>query len=122
MTLTGEYTRSSLRSDIYYVVPQDFTTAPSSYRDNADEASALADLVIPGFGSHAPRLGVGGSLFRSSGSRPTQYYQPIVRFTTPPYRHISAYGEWRYYGFAEPFYLYEGFRTHLLSVGLRYTR
>ncbi len=122
VTLTGEYTRSTLRSDINYVVPQDFTTAQSSYRDNANEASALADLVIPGFGAHAPRLGVGGSLFRSSGSRPTQYYQPIVRFTTPAYRRISAYGEWRYYGFAEPFYLYEGFRTHLLTAGLRFTR
>jgi len=61
-----------------------------------------------------------GSLFRSSGSRPTQFYQPLIRFTAPAYRRMSWYGEWRYYGFAEPFYMYEGFRTHLLAIGLRY--
>jgi hypothetical protein len=121
VTLTGEYTRSTLRSNISYVEPQDFTSAPSFYRDNANEASALAELIIPGFGAHAPRLGLGGSLFRSSGSRPTQYYQPIIRFTTPTYKRMAWYGEWRYYGFGEPFYMYEAFRAHLLTIGLRFT-
>jgi hypothetical protein len=80
------------------------------------------DFLVPGFGAHGPRLGLGGSLFLSSGSRPTHYYQPLIRFTTPAYRRMSWYGEWRYYGFTEPFYLYEGFRTHLLAIGMRYAR
>jgi len=121
VSLTGEYTRATLRSDIYYLVPQDFTMAPSSYRDNAHEASAVLDLVLPGFGQHAPRLGLGGALLRSSGSRPTDYYQPLMRFTIP-FKHMACYGEWRYYGFGEPFYLYEGLRVHMLTVGLRVTR
>jgi hypothetical protein len=120
ITLAADYTHSSLRSDIHYFIPQTFEQDRSLYRDNAHEANALMDLVVPGFGGHGPRLGVGGSLFRSSGSRPTQYYQPIIRFTAPAYHRMSWYGEWRYYGFAEPFYLYEGFRTHLLAVGVRY--
>ncbi len=78
------------------------------------------DLLVPGFGGHGPHVGMGGSLFRSSGSRPTHYYQPLVRFTAPAYHRMSWYGEWRYYGFAEPFYMFEGFRTHLLAVGVRY--
>jgi hypothetical protein len=122
VTVTGEYTRATLRSDINYIVPQDFTTANSFYRDNVHEASTMVNLVIPGFGAGGPRLGVGGSLFRSSGSRPSEFYQPMMRFTTPPYKHMTWYGEWRYYGFSEPFYLYEGFRSQLVTIGMRVTR
>ncbi len=122
VTVTGEYTRATLRSDVSYIVPQDFTTANSIYRDNVHEASTLVNLVIPGFGANGPRLSAGGSLFRSSGSRPTEFYQPTARFTAPPYKHMSWYGEWRYYGFAEPFYLYEGFRSQLVTIGVRLTR
>jgi hypothetical protein len=122
ISLAADYTRSTLRSDINYFVPQTFDQDRSLYRDNANEANALMDLLVPGFGGHGPRLGLGGTLFRSSGNRPTQFYQPLIRLTTPAYRRISWYGEWRYYGFAEPFYLYEGFRTHLLTAGLRFTR
>jgi hypothetical protein len=122
ISLSGDYTRSTLRSDISYIVPQDFTTARSFYRDNAHEATTAVDLLVPGFGEYSPRLTLGGSLFISSGSRPTQYYQPLMRLTTASHKHLSYYGEWRWYGFAEPFYLYEGFRAHLLTVGLRCTR
>jgi len=119
VTVTGDYTRATLRSDLSYIVPQDFTSAQSFYRDNVHEASALVDLLIPGFGGKGPKLGMGGSLVRSSGSRPTDYYQPVLRFTTPTCKHMNWYGEWRYYGFAEPFYGYEGFRAHILTVGVR---
>ncbi len=121
ISLLGEYTRATLRSDINYIVPQTFQTAPSSYRDNAHEANAAMNLLVPGFGAYSPRLSLGGSFFISSGSRPTEYYQPLIRLLTPTHKHLAWYGEWRYYGFGEPFYLYEGFRTHMLSVGLRCT-
>ena len=118
VTVTGEYTRATLRSDLSYIVPQDFTSAQSFYRDNVHDASTLVNFLIPGFGGKGPKLGMGGSLLLSSGSRPTQYYQPIMRLTTPTFKHMNWYGEWRYYGFAEPFYLYEGFRSQLLTIGV----
>jgi hypothetical protein len=121
ISLSGEYTRATLRSDINYIVPQTFQMAPSSYRDNAHEANAAMNLLVPGFGAYSPRLSLGGSLFISSGSRPTEYYQPLIRLITPTRKHLAWYGEWRYYGFGEPLYYYEGFRTHMLSVGLRCT-
>ena len=122
LTFSGEYTRSMLRSDITYLVPETFQSAISFYRDNAHIAAGTADLVIPGFGERSPRLSLGGSFFFSSGSRPTQYYQPLMRCTESINKHLTWYTEWRWYGFAEPFYLYEGFRTHLFATGLRVTR
>ncbi len=119
VTVTGEYTRATLRSDLSYIVPETFTSAQSFYRDNAHDASTMVDLLIPGFGAKGPKLGMGGSMLLTSGSRPTQYYQPVMRLTTPTYKRMNWYGEWRYYGFGEPFYLYEGFRAHLLTLGVR---
>ena len=61
-------------------------------------------------------------MFISSGSRPTSYCQPLLRLALPLHKHISWNTEWQYYGFGEQFYLYEGFRTHAFTTGLKVTR
>jgi hypothetical protein len=120
INLTGEYTRSSLRSEITYLNPTSLTRELSFYRDNAHMASAMLEIAVPG--AYSPRIGVGGSLFRSSGSRPTEYYQPLLRAAVPVHRNVQGIAEWRYYGLAETFYKYEGFNTHLFTIGLRILR
>jgi hypothetical protein len=122
VAFSGEYSRSALRSDIVYFVPQTLEQARSFYRDNAHVASSLIDIVIPGIGAQPSRLSVGGSFFVSSGSRPTRYYQPLAKLSFPVHKGVSWVSEWRYYGFGEAFYAYESFRTHLISTGLRLSR
>src|SRR6266849_6822091 len=122
LSLTGEYSRSTLRSDITYFVPQTLDRERSFYRDNAHAGSGTLDLVMPGFKDLAPRLSLGGAFFISSGSRPTEYYQPMARFTAPLRKQLAWYTEWRWYGFGEPFYPYEAFRGHMLMTGLRVLR
>lgn len=61
-------------------------------------------------------------MFRSGGSRPTNYYQPTGRLALPLSAMVEAYGEWRWYGMTQALFLYEGFRTHMGVVGLRLTR
>jgi hypothetical protein len=117
-SLSGEYTRSTLRSDVNYLEPQTLDQARSFYRDNAHSAAAMIDLALPRSG----QLSLGGSLFRSSGSRPTEYYQPLARLVMPIRRGVAWISEWRYYGFGETFYSYEGFRTHMATTGLRWSR
>jgi hypothetical protein len=118
----GSYTRSTLRSDIGYLSPQDLAPQRSLYRDNSHTATALFNLALP-HGSHvAPKLTAGGSFFLSSGSRPSSYYQPIVKLWLPLGKNFNWFTEWRYYGYGEAFYLYEGFRAHLVTTGLRLTR
>ena len=55
-------------------------------------------------------------------SRPTTYYQPGAKLWVPVRKNLSWLTEWQYYGYGEAFYLYEGFRTHLFTTGLRLTR
>lgn len=118
----GSYSRSDLRSNIYYLDPGTLQPQLSAYRDNSHAATALFHVHLPGSGVFKPELTAGGSLLIASGSRPTSYYQPIVRLAMPVSKRFGWFAEWRYYGYGEAFYLYEGFRANLVTVGVRYTQ
>jgi hypothetical protein len=122
ISFVGEYDHTYLNSNINYISLPFFNTAVSRYRDHAHTASSSAVLPLPGYHGLTPRLEAGGSLFISSGSRPTRFYQPLARLSMPIDKHVSWNAEWRWYGFGEPFYLYEGFRVHAFTMSLRVTR
>jgi hypothetical protein len=94
----------------------------SFYRDNAHSATSVVDFNLPAMNGGKPKLSLGGSLFLSAGTRPTSYYEPLGRFSIPLHKTVQWFAEWRYYGLAETFYAYEGFRTHLFTTGLRISR
>ena len=120
--LQGSYSRATVRSDIDYLDPGTLQPQPSLYRENSHAATVLLHFSWPVAGAFAPQLLAGGSLLISSGSRPTTYYQPMVKLTLPMGKHLAWFAEWRYYGYGEAFYLYEGFRANLATLGVRYTR
>ncbi len=119
-SLLTEYSWSSIKSDILFRNPGRLSqNIASSYRDLGHAVTSVADLVLPtGSATVQPRLSVGGSLFVSSGSRPTDYYQPLARFTVPLHGHVGVYAEWRWYGLSQSFYVFENFQTHHLITGL----
>ena len=101
-------------------MPQTRVNEQSLYRDDAHSGTGALDLPIwfvPG-----AKVSLGGSYFFSSGSRPTHYNQPFAKLQLPPVKHVQLWGEWRWYGYAEPFYGYENFRANLILVGLRISR
>jgi len=119
--IQGSYSRSDLRSNIGYLEPEDLSPQISRYRDNAHTGTALFDLAWP-HGRFAPKLSAGGSFFVSSGSQPTRYYQPTAKLWVPLGKSATWFSEWRYYGYGDAFLLYQGFRTHLVTTGVRFTR
>jgi hypothetical protein len=54
MEAVGEYTRSTLYSNIGYLEPEYLSPETSLYRDNAHNASALVDLALPGYAKLMP--------------------------------------------------------------------
>lgn len=118
----GSYTRSGIVSNIDYLAPQDLASQLSRYVDDAHIVTGLVNVKFPHKGAVVPKLSAGGSMFLSSGSRPTSYYQPIVTLWLPLANHVSWFTDWRYYGYGEVFYLYEGFHAHTVTTGLRFTR
>jgi hypothetical protein len=118
----GSYTRSDLRSNLSFLSPQDLQPQRSDYRENGHTGTALMNVNLPKYSKLAPKLTAGGSFYVSSGSRPTRYYQPLAKLWLPVSKHAGVFAQWQYYGYGEAFYLYEGFRTHLFTAGLRLSR
>lgn len=114
----ASYSRSDLRSDIGYLEPETLSADLSLYRDNAHIGSGLFNFKLP----RKIKLTTGGSFFISSGSRPTGYYQPMATLWIPVQKHATFFTEWTYYDYGEAFYLYEGFRTHVVVAGVRLMR
>lgn len=117
----GSYSRSSLRSNIGYLDPGTLTGETSLYRDNDHTATALFNVKLRHRAGLTPKITAGGSFFISSGSRPTSYYQPLATLWVPTGKKLNWFAEWRYYGYGEAFYLYEGFRAHTVTAGVRFT-
>ena len=114
--LMGEYDRSTMRSAIAYL-GNFLVPGISSYRDNAHTATAALTLAVPGYA--AAKLLLGGSLFLSSGSRTTQYYQPLMRLSVPVGKRLNWNTEWKYFGYGEDGYRYEAFRASTFMSGFR---
>jgi hypothetical protein len=111
--LLVDYSRSAIYSNVLYLVPQTFSPTPSIYRENGHSLSTLASIKW---------FTMGGTLFISSGSRPTTYYQPLVRATVPIHKHVEWINEWRWYSMSELFYVFENFQTNQFMSSLRLTR
>lgn len=120
VSFIAEYARATVSSDISFVVPSTLQEALSSYRERSHTGLVLAEFPLPGRGVFQPRLDLGGSLFYSTGTRPSRYYQPFGRFRLPLGEHVAWYGEWRWYGFTQPTFLFEGFRSNQVITGLRF--
>jgi hypothetical protein len=118
----GSYTRSTVRSDINYLIPQTLSPERDFYRDNGHTITFLLDGSLAPYLGITARVSAGGSFLVSSGSRPTSYYQPYAKLTVPLGKQLAWVSEWRYYGFGESFSIFENFRTHLITTGVRFSR
>jgi hypothetical protein len=118
----GSYTRSTVYSNINYLDPEFLIPEQSLYRDNSHTITGMFNFNMPGWPGYKTKLTLGGSAFLSSGSNPTTFYQPAARLAVALRKNIAWLSEWRYYGFGESFYVYQGFRTEMVTTGVRITR
>jgi hypothetical protein len=118
LSVLAEYSRYTLRSSSNFLVPNTLEREGSFYRDNAHIGTSLVSLTLPKAG-HQSRIAFGGSFVVSSGSRPTRYYQPMMRLSVPVGKHAEWHSEWRWFGLSETLFPFEAFRRHELVTGLR---
>jgi hypothetical protein len=122
ISLLAEYDRATIRSSINYLFTPFLTPDVSSYNDNAHIATSAIDVKIPAVKGIAAKLTMGGSLAITNGTRPSRFYEPLARLSIPAGKHVYWNTEWRWYGYGEQMFLYQGFRTHLFQTGLRLSR
>lgn len=117
ISFVGEYTYTDFSTNYGYLIPTTFNTAISIYDERANTASGYVELGFKGF-----QASLGGSLFISSGSRPTRFYQPLARLSFRINRYLDWKTEWHYYCLGETLYQYEGFRANTFATGLRISK
>ena len=123
ISVMAEYDRSTLHSSINYLLLPFFTPSISVYRDNAhtatfDDRYRAAGDRRSGGQAHGRRIAV--HFVGHRGRRATTSRWDAFR--CPLQKHVQWNTEWRWYGFGEQFYLYEGFRTHTFMTGLRVSK
>jgi hypothetical protein len=118
----GGYTRSTLRSLISYYDPEFLILDQSFYRSNTHTVTALFDLNVPKKLRYKTKFSFGGSAFLSSGSNPGAFYQPTAKLAVTVSKNAAWISEWRYYGFNEAFYAFQGFRTQMVTTGVRISK
>jgi hypothetical protein len=116
--IVGEYARVNYWSNTTYYMPQTLQLATSAYNEVGNSVTGLVDVRFWNSG-RAPRIAFGGSMWYSSGTRGSQYYQPMARFTAPVVRHLDLNAEWRWYSLNEPQFAYENFRQNQFIVSVR---
>jgi len=122
LSIFAEYTRGTIDSHLFFVIPSTLERATSIYRDKANTGVALIDTALPDLKRLRPRLSIGGTLYYSVGDSATRYYQPFGRFLVGFNEHVAAYAEWRWYGMTQPVFLIQGFRSNQMVFGLRASR
>lgn len=118
-SLLGDYTRATVFNDLTFPMPTFLTTWRSLYRDNAHTVTALSTINLKG---DRAALILGGSIFRSAGSRPTRFYQPMVKLQVSPHKRARFFGEWRQASLGQSIYSYEAFGANLITVGVSLLR
>ena len=121
MDFIGTYEHCGFDTRMTYLDPGFLITDIADYREYCHDISATANVTLPAFLKHA-RLSAGGSAVLTSGSRPTTYYQPLVKLAVPLARGFGWFATWQYYGFGDAYYSYESFQSNLITTGLRYSR
>jgi hypothetical protein len=115
LSIMADYTRSGIYTDLRYFDPVTYDLERSFYRDNAHTGTLAADIRLP----RKTLFTVGGSFFRSSGSRPSRFYQPLMRLRIPVHSNMGLLAEWRNVQLGQTLYAYESFGVQQFTVGVR---
>ncbi len=116
ISMSVDYSRADLNSDIIYIIPQLFTPGKSVYIEDSHFGGFNFSLAI----AKGSRLNVGYGVISTTGSHPLIYHQPRATLEIPLSRRFTWINEWRYYDLLEKLYTYENFSTNLLTSSIRF--
>jgi len=122
VALVGEYDRATISSSINFLLPQSLAADVSVYNANAHIATSALQVNVPAVHGVAAKLTLGGSLAIVNGTEATRYYEPLARLSIPASKHVYWNTEWRWYGYSDQLYLFQGFQTHLFQTGVKLTQ
>ncbi len=116
VSFSGGYERSSIRTNILYLLPQTLTVGRSRYREKGNFGNAFVSIML----IRNATLSLGYSGWGVSGDFPLNYHRPMARLEVPIDERVSLYGQWNYYDYNEKVQLFpQDYRVHHTLLGLR---
>jgi hypothetical protein len=117
VSMSVDYSRADLTSDILFIIPQWLTPGQSNYVDDSHFGGFNLDLGL----IHGSRLSLGYGIISTTGTHPLIYHQPRASLDIPITRRISWVNEWRYFDLNEMLYGFEKFHNNLITSGFRFS-
>lgn len=115
-SITGQYQRTDIRTDLLFIIPQTFVTDRSIYEERGDFGQVFISVLLP----RRVDLSLGYAVWGTVGNFPLNYHQPLLKLEVPLSNRIVAYGQWNYYGYNEKLRLFpQDYRAHLAVLGFR---
>jgi hypothetical protein len=116
VSVSGEYERSRIRTNILYILPQTFTWDRFRYQEKGNFGHLFLNFTLV----HNSTLSLGYSVLGTVGNFPVNYHRPSARVDIPLHERFAVYGQWNYYDYNEKLaYLPQDYRTHLAVLGFR---
>ncbi len=113
-SLSLDYTRSSIFSDLAILLPQTLAEDRSVYDERSHGIGAGVGIGV----YRGSRLDLGYRGILSSGSYPLNYHQPYASLYIPLRNHLAVRTNWQYYGYNEKSVGLQDWRGHLVTVSL----
>lgn len=117
-SLSLDFSRSNLFSDLLVVVPQNLLTAPSIFNERASGIGGRLGLGI----YHGAKAEIGYRGIINNGSAPLDYHQPYASLWIPLGFKVALKPSWQYFDYRDKLIGLEDYRTHLVTVSLVYSR
>jgi hypothetical protein len=118
VSLTGGFERSTMRTNLLYIVPQTLTLDRSRYREKGNFGNLYLNLAL----IRNATLSLGYSAWGVSGDFPLTYHRPSARVDVPVHERVSLYGQWNFYEYNEKVQLLpQDYQANLIVVGFRVT-
>ncbi|MBI4454413.1 MAG: hypothetical protein HY644_00770 [Acidobacteria bacterium] len=118
VSLSAEYERSFIHSNILFIVPQTFLSDRSIFRERGDFANLFLSFLL----ARGTTLSLGYSVLGTVGNFPIGYHRPSAKLDIPLGDRFAAYAQWNFYDYNEKLNLFpQDYGAHLVIFGLRVT-
>jgi hypothetical protein len=116
--LSLDYQRSDILSAMAIILPQTLNLDRSFFDERGSSVGGSMGIGI----YHGLRTDFGYRVILNAGSFPLNFYQPFASLSIPLPNHFTIRTNWQYFGYNEKGTNLQDYRTHLITIGLAYSR
>jgi hypothetical protein len=116
-TLSLDYSRTNIFSNIAILLPQTLDADRSLFDERSDAVGGMIGFDV----YRGARLDFGYRAILNLGSYPLNFHQPYASFSIPLPNRLTWRTNWQYFGYNEKGAALQDYRGHLLTFSLAYS-